>query len=296
MYQYLNVSGSSAIGNMTLGEDSWPVTEEAFVFTLKNYVAFGSPGAQMYGQSIIFSEDGSKILAIKVESQFVRLTKLNGDEMIDDADRQIEAMDDTRAMLESWTDLPSNFPYSKKFINIEGFKSIKKELFLNVGLAIVAVGIIVFLTVGSAVTSFLITFNVAMCIIEILGFMHAFGIVIDSVSVINMVLAVGLSVDYSAHIGHSFMTKKGSDKNKRTTEALADMGQAVLSGAISTFLAVAVLLFSKSYVFRVLSTQFALTVALGIIHGLLLLPVMLSVLGPKSHKEKEKESPDSEAP
>lgn len=78
------------------------------------------------------------------------------------------------------------------------------------------------------------------------------------------------------------MTKKGDDKNVRTTEALADMGQAVLSGAISTFLAVVVLLFSKSYVFVVLSTQFALTVALGIIHGLFLLPVLLSLFGPGS--------------
>lgn len=108
-------------------------------------------------------------------------------------------MDDTRALLESWDDLPSSFPYSEKFIAIEGFKIIKKELFLNVGLAILAVGVIVFFTVASPVTSILITLNVAFCIVEILGFMNALNIVIDSVSVINMVLAVGLSVDYSCH-------------------------------------------------------------------------------------------------
>merc|ERR1712222_14809 len=79
------------------------------------------------------------------------------------------------------------------------------------------------------------------------------------------------------------MTKRGDDKNARALDSLADMGQAVLSGAISTFLAVVVLLFSSSYVFVVLSTQFALTVALGVIHGLVLLPVMLSVVGPKAH-------------
>ena len=76
------------------------------------------------------------------------------------------------------------------------------------------------------------------------------------------------------------MTKPGNDKNERTTEALADIGAAVLSGALSTFLAVAVLLFSSSYVFEVLSRQFALTVGLGIVHGLVLLPVLLSLLGP----------------
>ena len=76
------------------------------------------------------------------------------------------------------------------------------------------------------------------------------------------------------------MTKPGDDKNQRVLESLADIGAAVLSGALSTFLAVAVLLFSSSYVFEVLSRQFALTVGLGILHGLVLLPVLLSLLGP----------------
>jgi len=84
----------------------------------------------------------------------------------------------------------------------------------------------------------------------------------------------------SLKVGHCFMTKAGDDKNKRALEALADIGAAVLSGALSTFLAVAVLLGSSSYVFEVLSRQFALTVTLGIVHGLILLPVLLSLLGP----------------
>jgi Niemann-Pick C1 protein len=65
------------------------------------------------------------------------------------------------------------------------------------------------------------------------------------------------------------------------TETLSDIGAAVLCGATSTALAVAVLLGSSSYVFEVLSTQFALTVALGVSHGLILLPVLLSLFGPK---------------
>lgn len=103
---------------------------------------------------------------------------------------------------------------------------------------------------------------------------------------INIVLAVGLSVDYSAHVAHCFMTKAG-DKNARATEALADIGSAVLSGALSTFLAVVVLLFSSSYVFEILSKQFGLTVGLGVLHGLVLLPVLLSILGPSPFASAE---------
>lgn len=224
-----------------------------------------------------------KLEAIQIKSEYVALTKVGrGDKIIDDADRQIDAMDDTRSMVESWTDLGelSRFVYSEKFIAIEGFKVIQKELFFNVGLALGAVAILVLVTVASPVTALLITLAVAMCLMEILGFMYVLGIAIDSVSVINLVLAVGLSVDYSAHIGHCFMTKVGSGE-ERATEALADIGAAVLSGATSTFLAVVVLLFSSSYVFSVLSKQFALTVGLGVLHGLVLLPVLLSLCGPK---------------
>ena len=83
------------------------------------------------------------------------------------------------------------------------------------------------------------------------------------------------------------MVKGGDNKDVRATETLADIGASVLNGALSTFLAVAVLLFSSSYVFKTLAIQFALTVALGMMHGLVLLPVLLSIFGPKPFASAE---------
>jgi len=123
--------------------------------------------------------------------------------------KQIDAMDSTREMVESWDDLPPAFPYWNKVIVMKVSKVIKRELLWNVGLALAAVAVSVFCTVASPVTSLLITVNVACCLAEILGFMWTLGIAIDSVSVINLVLAVGLSVDYSAHVGHCFIAKGG---------------------------------------------------------------------------------------
>lgn len=270
--------------------DSWPTTEEDFISVLGTYASYAGQG-RAYVNDVKFADtERTQLESIRVKSTYISLTKPKGDDKIDDAERQVDAMDETRKMVDEWGDaLPPVFTYSEKFLSIEGFKIIKKELFLNVGLALAAVAVIVFFTVASPVTSILITLNVAACVIEILGFMHAIGIAIDSVSVINIVLAVGLSIDYSAHVGHCFMLKGGDDKNNRVLEALADIGAAVLSGAMSTFLAVVVLLFSKSYVFSILSKQFALTVGLGVIHGLVLLPVLLSLFGPKAFDAAEKE-------
>ena len=283
---YLSTEGTAAIGGAVLGDDNWPTSEEDFVSTLLQYANVRGPGA-MYAQDVAFSEDETALEAYKVELEYVKLTKIVRGEIIDDSGKQIDAMDATRDMVNSWTDLPPSFPFSEKFIAIEGFKVIRKELFSNVGMALGAVAVIVFCTLGSFLTTVLITMSVAFCIVEILGFMWAFGIVIDSVSVINIVLAVGLSVDYSAHVGHCFMVKGGDDKDRRVVEALADVGASVLNGAMSTFLAVAVLLLSTSYVFEILSRQFALTVILGVLHGLVLLPVLLSVFGPRPFSSAE---------
>lgn len=277
--QFLSTSGTATIGNAALGEDGWPTTYDDFVLTLSSYVNFQGPGATYRGDVAYDAADNLEAYRVKLE--YVRLTKEFRGETLDDASRQIEAMDETREMVERWEDLQPAFPYSAQFIAIEGFKIIGTELYRNVGLAIACVGVIVLITVASFSAALIITMNVAFCIVEILGFMYALGIVIDSVSVINVVLAVGLSVDYSAHIGHCFMVKGGDSKDARATEALADIGSSVLNGAISTFLAVAVLLFSSSYVFKTLAIQFALTVVLGVLHGLVLLPVLLSLFGPR---------------
>lgn len=291
MKQFLSVNGTAGVGGAALGEDGWPATYEDFVLTLSRYAGWTGPGARYAGDVALDAADVAPdaagappevpaLRAYRVQLEYVRLAKEFRGETIDDAARQIDAMDATREMVGSWADLRPAFPYSDKFIAIEGFKIIGDELYRNVGLAIACVGVIVLFTVASFVTAFIITLNVAFCIVEILGFMYALGIVIDSVSVINVVLAVGLSIDYSAHIGHCFMAKGGDSRDARATEALADIGSSVLNGALSTFLAVAVLLFSTSYVFKTLATQFALTVGLGVLHGLVLLPVLLSLFGP----------------
>ena len=83
------------------------------------------------------------------------------------------------------------------------------------------------------------------------------------------------------------MKKGGDNKNVRATESLADIGASVLNAALSTFLAVAVLLFTSSYFWKTLAIQFVVTIMLGLMHGLLLLPVLLSLFGPEPFASAE---------
>jgi len=44
-----------------------------------------------------------------------------------------------------------------------------------------------------------------MTILDIIGIMYFWDLSLDSVNAVNLVLAVGFSVDYTAHIAHCFM-------------------------------------------------------------------------------------------
>ena len=42
--------------------------------------------------------------------------------------------------------------------------------------------------------------------------MHFWGLTVDTVTTIQLILAIGLSVDYSAHIGHGFMASRNGNR------------------------------------------------------------------------------------
>lgn len=108
----------------------------------------------------------------------------------------------------------------------------------------------------------------------------------------NLVLAMGFSVDYSAHVSEAFcLNLKGVpcqgkrvsvmggrqrlDPERAMCRALATAGFSVMNGGISTALSVAVLAFSSTKAFQDLFKTFFLMVALGLSHGLLLVPILL---------------------
>ena len=98
---------------------------------------------------------------------------------------------------------------------------------------------------------------------------------------------MGLAVDYGAHIAHYFLTCDEETRNKRIELTLIEMGPAVFNGGFSTFLAFILLMTSKSYVFKTFFKIFFLVVSFGLFHGMVFLPVVLSLIGPKPYVNKE---------
>ena len=74
--------------------------------------------------------------------------------------------------------------------------------------------------------------------------------------------------------------RQGS-KSERAVSAVEAIGPAVLNGGVTTFLALVLLAGSTSHTFLTFFKVFVLTVVFGLFHGLVLLPVLLSLVGPE---------------
>lgn len=124
---------------------------------------------------------------------------------------------------------------------------------------------------------------VILSLIDIGGFMYFWDLTIDTVSCNNLIIAIGLCIDYSSHIAHRFLIEPGTSRNDRICSTLANIGPAVLNGGFTTFFAFLLLANSQSHVFITFFKVFFLVVTFGLYHGLIVLPVFLSFFGPAHH-------------
>ena len=157
---------------------------------------------------------------------------------------------------------------------------ITKELFRNLGIAMACVFVTTLL--ADFFGAIIVLFTVAITLVDLCGYMHSWGLTIDVVSAVNVIIAICLCVDYSVHICHAFLTVSGTRK-ERAAAAMVDMGPAVLNGGISALIAFILLAGSESHVFSVFFKIFLLVVIFGLFHGLVLLPVLLALFGPTSY-------------
>ncbi|CAH8284969.1 unnamed protein product [Eruca vesicaria subsp. sativa] len=173
------------------------------------------------------------------------------------------------------------YPYSVFYMFFEQYLDIWKTALINLSIAIAAVFAVCLIITCSFWSSAIILLVIAMIIIDLLGVMAVFHIQLNALSVVNLIMSVGIAVEFCVHITHAFSISSGN-RNQRMKEALGGMGASVFSGiTLTKLVGVIVLGFSKSEVFVVYYFKMYLAlVLLGFMHGLVFLPVFLSMFGP----------------
>lgn len=142
--------------------------------------------------------------------------------------------------------------------------------------------IISFIFIPNILCSIWITFSIISIEVGVVGYMSLWDVNLDSISMINLIMCIGFSIDFTAHICYVYMSSKCKLPKDRVREALYSLGLPIVQGSVSTILGVVALLLAESYIFLVFFKMVFLVIFFGAMHGLFLLPVMLSLFGPNS--------------
>lgn len=197
-------------------------------------------------------------------------------------DQSVALVDSVRNSVE--TAAPSFDPcaFTIVFLFFDGFKVITWETLRNVIMAGVGVFVMTVIVLSNIPTAIIVVIMVAFTDIVVVGYMYYVDEYFNPITAINLVLIVGIAVDYSAHIAHSFLMLDG-DRLSRAKSALEHIGGEVLSGAFTTWLGIVCMVFAQHYFFKSFFKMFFAIIVIGAWNGLILLPVILSFIGAKPY-------------
>ncbi|GAB1610711.1 patched domain-containing protein 3-like isoform X1, partial [Argonauta hians] len=156
---------------------------------------------------------------------------------------------------------------------------LEMEIKRNICLAFLSVFLITSVMIMNWKTSLMVVISVVLTLVDICGFLRVWGLYVDTTSCVIITIAVGLVVDFSVHVGFAYMTMKGPEDD-RMIITLKEMGPPVFHGGFSTFIAVLPLCLGDTYPFKTFFKVFFLVITFGLFHGLIFLPVILSLYAP----------------
>jgi hypothetical protein len=170
------------------------------------------------------------------------------------------------------------FPFTFEFLYWEEVGIIGEELLQNLLVCSAVIVVMVASLIPSPRISAIVIGSILVSIVDVVGLLYFWDVTISGVSTIYILICVGLAVDYAAHIAHMFKESHGTAR-ERARASLGRVGPSVFNAVVSTFLAVLVIGFSKSYIFKTFFKALFLVTVIAGAHGLVLLPVLLSMFG-----------------
>ncbi|CAN8097870.1 unnamed protein product [Discula destructiva] len=251
-------------------------------------------GQASYGSAVVVDKRGQNIPASHFRTMHSPLRS---------QDDFINAYQSARRIADKFSEQSGQevFPYSVFYIFFDQYVSIVGLTAALLSAAIGFIFIISSLLLGSVLTGAAVAITVTMTIVDIIGAMAVFNVSLNAVSLVNLIICVGIAVEFCAHIARAFMfpsrTFMERAKNRfrgrdaRAWTALVNVGGSVFSGiTVTKLLGVFVLAFTRSKIFEIYYFRiWVALVAFAATHALIFLPVLLSLMGGEGYIDPESE-------
>ncbi|XP_067119689.1 patched domain-containing protein 3-like [Centruroides vittatus] len=257
--------------------------KQDFIDGLKIFLRL--PWARRFKSDILFNENETEIIASRFFVQSLNVTY---------GELQKQLLLDCRNYVDN-SGLPATI-HSLWFPVYEHLSIIKTTALQSIGIAAVCVTITTLLFIPDFSCAVSITIAIASIQIGIIGFMSLWNVNLDMISVIALVMCVGFSVDYSAHICYSYITAKKTSSSERIKESLFAVGMPIVQGSVSTVLGLASLALTSSYSFTVVFKLVFLVILFATLHSIFAIPVLLSVFDIFTDRKDSVSANDTSSP
>jgi Niemann-Pick C1 protein len=131
----------------------------------------------------------------------------------------------------------SVFPYSSFYVFFDQYAHIIAMTQEILGLGLAAVLVLTTLMLGSWRTGSIVTGVVALTVVSVMGVMPLWGVHLNAISLVNLVISLGIAVEFCIHIAKAFMCAGSGlpidhpagqkERDERMWTALIDVGPSV---------------------------------------------------------------------
>lgn len=129
---------------------------------------------------------------------------------------------------------------------------------------------------------------ISLVLLNVFGLLYIAGFQIGAIETTILTLVIGVSIDYQLHlvIGYSDgkLDHKIDDREGRCKHALVTLGPSILAGAMTTILSTSALFFATIAFFPQFAFMMVSAAIIAVIYGLVLLPALLSTIGPEKEQ------------
>lgn len=128
------------------------------------------------------------------------------------------------------------YAYSLFYVFFDQYEHVQSIAIQILSLALIAILVITSILLGSWKTGATVTGTCALAVLNVMGIMGFWGISLNAISLVNLVISVGIAVEFCSHIARAFMgagsglpyEKDGRrEMDERAFTALVDVGPSV---------------------------------------------------------------------